>query len=638
MRSLEYLSRTERRIGLLVILLLLTILAAFAYVVATDRNYLFDVTPTGEMDGASPPDHTIAAQLLPPLADTPWTEPQAIETIRPDEFAQYLTQDAPVFAAFGVRSAYRRVYCADDQPADCATVVTVDAGSPAQAFGLSHARRPADASPLDLGAGAWTQPANRRVGFWKGRYYTELTASPTGAEPLTALVDAARNLAAHQLDYGNVRWAQDLLPTEGQLPDTFRYVHRAALGLEGLDRVFLVDLDNGVTAWVLNAATPATAARLVRTLAESAIAASPTGEYNEYEAFESGPAATISYDGPLTVVPWDTRQLAMFSSDQYAFGVYGTASLDVLSTAKRLHATVLATTSPIDGPHPSYLSDRPSHRQMSFPPIDSPGWAPVGAAASFTPDTLFRKIDGRADAYLQYNVVTLHFGTYANADDPSQTVDVYWYDMGEPANAFGIYRLEAPPGAHAVPIGDAAYETGGAIFFRKASSYVQILPSSGTESDSAAALAIAHGIASRIQSGDADTEAWARHILPATDRVPGSLSFIAENPFGLDFLADVFTAEYNNETSGRLTLFVHRAPDKASARALLGQYRAFIEKYGRILPTGTEDADDLLTGEVAGLFDVVFAKGPYLAGVAGAQDPAAAQRRCRTFFDELDVP
>ena len=48
--------------------------------------------------------------------------------------------------------------------------------------------------------------------------------------------------------------------------------------------------------------------------------------------------------------------------------------------------------------------------------------------------------------------------------------------MGAPDGARRIYEIEKPTDAATVPIGDAAYDSGGAVFCRQGANYVQVLP------------------------------------------------------------------------------------------------------------------------------------------------------------------
>jgi hypothetical protein len=134
-------------------------------------------------------------------------------------------------------------------------------------------------------------------------------------------------------------------------------------------------------------------------------------------------------------------------------------------------------------------------------PFPVPGlddWRPPTEIDRFDPDTLYLKIDGQAPAYFHYGFVELVFGTYTHATDGDRTVDVYWYDMGNADNALAMYRAEEPPDATRVAIGREAYQVGGAVFFCKGASYVQVMPSGLDKEDALAALKIAERLAERI--------------------------------------------------------------------------------------------------------------------------------------------
>jgi hypothetical protein len=270
---------------------------------------------------------------------------------------------------------------------------------------------------------------------------------------------------------------------------------------------------------------------------------------------------------------------------------------------------------------------------QAFPNIDLEGWRAPRQVDRFTADNLYVKIDGRADVFLQFHVVGLTFGTYYHTSDPERTVDVYWYDMGEPVNAYGVYRTEASPEAEPVAIGREGYQTGGAVFFCQGASYVQVLPTRDDPADARVARGIAQRLAEQV--GDGGDTFWAEAVLPKSNRVEDSLAFIAQDAFGLDFLTEVFTAEYDSPGQ-RITLFVHRAADEAAAAALLEKYQAFFEEYGRLVAEDSDASRRIVAGEVAGLVDVVFVKGRYLAGVAGAESAAVAQEAATDFYNKLE--
>ena len=159
-----------------------------------------------------------------------------------------------------------------------------------------------------------------------------------------------------------------------------------------------------------------------------------------------------------------------------AFAVHTAANRDYL----------FAVDEPVAAPEPT------------FPDPGLESWHAPAQVERFAADGLYIKIDGRADALLQFHVVGLTFGTYTHASDPAQSVDVYSYDMGSPANAEAVYRSEAAPTATPVAVGTAGYQSGGAVFFWKRASYVQVVPSQPDEAVGQVALAIAERLAARI--------------------------------------------------------------------------------------------------------------------------------------------
>jgi hypothetical protein len=140
-----------------------------------------------------------------------------------------------------------------------------------------------------------------------------------------------------------------------------------------------------------------------------------------------------------------------------------------------------------------------SQEENPFPDTGLEHWRPPSRVDRFTADNLYVKINGRAEAYLRFQVVGLTFGVYRHVSDTGRTLDVYWYDMGTPENALEMYRSELPPDAATVPLGRAGYQVGGAVFFCEASSYVQVLPSRPDDAAADAALRIAQRVAERIE-------------------------------------------------------------------------------------------------------------------------------------------
>jgi hypothetical protein len=134
-----------------------------------------------------------------------------------------------------------------------------------------------------------------------------------------------------------------------------------------------------------------------------------------------------------------------------------------------------------------------------FPEAGVAGWRAPAEAEVYEPHALYEKIDGQADELIEAGCTGLTFGTYTSDTDATNTIDVYWYDMGRAEAAAALYTFEKPPDAPALSVGAAGYQAGSAVFFWKGTSYVQILPSRPDEPFAAAAREIAEQIADRIR-------------------------------------------------------------------------------------------------------------------------------------------
>lgn len=280
---------------------------------------------------------------------------------------------------------------------------------------------------------------------------------------------------------------------------------------------------------------------------------------------------------------------------------------------------------------PAQVASGPRDDESPFPPIELPGWQVPDNVRLFDATNLWQKIDGRADLYLAYDMSTLTFGTYRGDNGPA--LDVYWYDMTEVDNAFGIYQSEYGGHPEAVDVGRSGYRAGSGVFFWKGAHYVRVEAADQTPELSVAARAVAAALAAAIP--DDGQPLWADALLPQVNRLPDSFEYHGSDAFGMDFLSAVFSADY--QTNGeRYGLFVHRAASPDAAATTLAQYARFFEEYGKVLNRGGGEEPGLLVGESGGVIDAVFVSGPYLGGVNGVEDVELASRQAEAFRTLLD--
>lgn len=279
-----------------------------------------------------------------------------------------------------------------------------------------------------------------------------------------------------------------------------------------------------------------------------------------------------------------------------------------------------------------------------LPKLAGPDVTGPGEIRHFNPDTLYEKIDGKAQLYLSYNFAELLFTTYA-ADDVS--LDVYVYDMSQADNAFGIFKAEQGEEAETAPVGREGYYSGSSVFFWKGKYYVNVLASAATEEEAAGeaeqegmsgdqarpiALKLAKAIANQLQ--DAGQSLWAEQVLPADNRVAGSFEFRKSDAFGLDFLKDVFSAQYKQDGQ-EMTLFVTRSASAEGAGQILKQYQDFSAKYGKVVESIEAGPARILVAENTGTYDVVFARDKYFGGATAAPNKDTAKGIVTKWVEQL---
>jgi hypothetical protein len=282
----------------------------------------------------------------------------------------------------------------------------------------------------------------------------------------------------------------------------------------------------------------------------------------------------------------------------------------------------------VEARRPTSHKAAPREGESVLPAVGEPQWERPERVRVFGPANLYEKIDGRAGLYLAFGFLKLTFGTYRRAAAPGVYVDCYVYDMGELENAFGIFKAEQSADAQAVAIGREGYGAEGSLFFWKGSCYVQLLTPGPDEVYREFVAALAQALAGTIP--DEGRKLWADALLPEKNRVRGSLAFWKRDAFNLEFLGDVYSAEYEADGK-RWTMFVHRAASEAEANGLVGQYAGYLGKYGEALVRQPDQA----VGHVGGRYDAVFSQGRYFGGASGCEDRTVAEAEAAALREAL---
>jgi hypothetical protein len=195
-------------------------------------------------------------------------------------------------------------------------------------------------------------------------------------------------------------------------------------------------------------------------------------------------------------------------------------------------------------------------------------WQPSSRLQEFDADTLYEKINGAAEQYLQFGFERLH---YLSLLQPAEKLDVgiELYDMGEFKNALGIFSAQRSPEHRVQVMGGAVYyptPVGAAAFFGPY--YLKIAGNDTGAKEKATSLV--REIAA-IASGD--EVAPAPFLMLTAAGIPfESISYENENVFQYSFARDFWFGKPDPDAF--LRYYIHEAGGEAEAKALFDQLLA----------------------------------------------------------------
>jgi len=112
-----------------------------------------------------------------------------------------------------------------------------DMGTSTHAFGVFSTERSHEASPLELGRGAYRSGANYYI--WKGQYYIQIVSSDTTDELQRLGKDVALKTTDLVSDSGDPVWGLNALPEKDRVPGSERYFLVDAMGLDFMRNTYV---------------------------------------------------------------------------------------------------------------------------------------------------------------------------------------------------------------------------------------------------------------------------------------------------------------------------------------------------------------------------------------------------------------
>lgn len=281
--------------------------------------------------------------------------------------------------------------------------------------------------------------------------------------------------------------------------------------------------------------------------------------------------------------------------------------------------------------NPAVIALRPeSHSYTLLSESDRPAlidtadlkMVPFSPPERFGPETLYEKINGRADLYLSSGFVSLETQRFTIDPAAGNWVEVFVYDMGTPQNAFSVFSMQRREDARPDDIAPNAYRTENALFLAHGSIYLELI---GTDASLTLQTAMGELAGKFLRArGDAATDAPGADLFPKDGMRPGSLQLIAANAFGYEKLDRIYTAEYNLD-GFRLTAFVSRRDDADAASALAREYQSTLISFGAVRIDEAIPLEGAVVLQFFDTYEIVFSREDCFAGIHEADSLEAAK-------------
>jgi len=258
------------------------------------------------------------------------------------------------------------------------------------------------------------------------------------------------------------------------------------------------------------------------------------------------------------------------------------------------------------------------------------GLKPMSDTEFYNADNLFEKIDGRAPAYVNFNVQALRCRSFSVVGAAGSFVDVYEYRFDTPVNAFGMFSLERDPKGEPLAFVPDGYLSGMGFFFRQGPRYVQVMASDQNTNTLDLARAIAEDRAKNLPADDTGLDA--RRSLPVTGLDPASVQFVQDNAQGQAFLKNVFQGNY--DFAGKKLPFFLMKTTTTEAEAAWKAYLDFSGKYGGTATTLPDvNGAKVFAAENSGSFKVIYQRDGEIGGVVDAADRDAARQFVEKYLE-----
>jgi hypothetical protein len=259
---------------------------------------------------------------------------------------------------------------------------------------------------------------------------------------------------------------------------------------------------------------------------------------------------------------------------------------------------------------------------------------PFSPMERFGPDTLYEKINGRADLYLASGFVSLQTQRFTVPNDADAWVEIFVYEMSSGEGAFSVFSTQRRGGDSIETNHANAYHTENAMFMALDKLYVEIIGTDSSDSGKQARKILSAKLLEKY-SDKTETSLPGVELFPKKGFVADSLQIITANAFGHEKLDRIYTGDYLIDGS-RFTAFVSIRETSDLAASLANDYRGALISYGATVVDSDTGIADAAVLKIFDTYEIIFSRRIYFAGIHEAKDLEKAVQLANLLFTRLE--
>ncbi len=276
-------------------------------------------------------------------------------------------------------------------------------------------------------------------------------------------------------------------------------------------------------------------------------------------------------------------------------------------------AALLSIACPLSG-----LADAPL---APLPAACVPGWAMDGKAATYTPENLYKYIDGEAELYLPYGFEKAEVAMYAPPGGKGYGIVANVFRMGSLLDAFGIFASYRDPAAEQIKRGAEGFIDESQLMFYQDRYFVRIEVSGAVPHQAGALRSCAEAVSRGLPAGSGKPPEL--DFLKVAGAIPLTDRYYAGGLLGHGFFGKGMTVEVMLGGE-RVKSVVMLAPSSDAAARIFDDYGKYLKGAG-VAPEITGEGKGVSLYAIDPLYKGValVRSGRFLVGVTGLKQAHA---------------